>query len=50
LGITDAKVMSDKLREMAINVLHDIKNLPQQVTDPRWLETLEKEESTEKAF
>jgi hypothetical protein len=42
-GITDAKVMSDKLRKMSINVLNDIKNLPQQVTDPHWLATLEKE-------
>jgi hypothetical protein len=41
LGITDAKVMSDKLRQMSISILNDIKNLPQQVTDPHWLETLE---------
>jgi hypothetical protein len=33
--------MSDKLREMSISILNDIKNLPQQVTDPKWLETLE---------
>jgi hypothetical protein len=39
LGITDAKEMSDKLQKMAI------KNLPQQVTDPHWLETLEEEEA-----
>ena len=31
LGITDAKVMSDKLREMSVAILNDIKNLPQQV-------------------
>jgi hypothetical protein len=33
--------MSDKLREMSISILNDIKNLPQQVTDPHWLESLE---------
>ena len=41
LGITDVKVMSGKLREMSISILNDIKNLPQQVTDPNWLDTLE---------
>jgi hypothetical protein len=30
--------MSNKLREMTISVLNDVKNLPQQVTDPHWLE------------
>jgi hypothetical protein len=45
LGITDAKLMSGKLREMSISILNDIKNLPQQVTDPHWLETLENDDS-----
>jgi hypothetical protein len=31
------------LREMSISILNDIMNLPQQVVDPHWLETLEKE-------
>jgi hypothetical protein len=43
LKITDAKVMSGKLREMSISILNDIKNLPQQITDPNWLETLEED-------
>jgi hypothetical protein len=43
VAITDPKEMSDKLREMSIAILIDIKNLPQQVTDPNWLQTLENE-------
>ena len=39
LGISDARVMTDKLREMSISILNDIKHLRQQVTDPHWLET-----------
>ena len=47
LGISDARVMSDKLREMWISILNDIKNVPQQVTDPHWLETLEEKQPLE---
>jgi hypothetical protein len=43
LNLTDVNEASRILREMSIAVLNDIKNLPQQVTDPNWLETLEKE-------
>jgi hypothetical protein len=41
LGLTDAGQAAKILREMSISVLNEIKNLPQQVTDPNWLEELE---------
>jgi hypothetical protein len=41
LGLTDLDQASKILREMSISILKDIKNLPQQVTDPNWLESLE---------
>jgi hypothetical protein len=34
------------LREMVYRLLEEIKNLPIQVTDPNWLQTLEEEEET----
>jgi hypothetical protein len=49
LGLTDAAQASKILKEMSIAVLNDIMNLPQQVTDPNWLETLEAQENGEKA-
>jgi hypothetical protein len=45
LGLTDASQASRILKEMAVAVLNDIKDLPQQVTDPNWMETLEAEEN-----
>jgi hypothetical protein len=44
LGLTDVGQAAKILREMSIAVLNEIKNLPRQVTDPHWLETLEKDE------
>jgi hypothetical protein len=41
LGITDAHVMSTKLREMALSSLNELKDLPKKVTNPRWLDELE---------
>jgi hypothetical protein len=41
LGITDAHVMSTKLREMALSLLNELKDLPKKVTNPRWLDELE---------
>jgi hypothetical protein len=43
LGLTKVNQASKILREMSIAILNDIKNLPQQVTDPHWLETLEED-------
>jgi hypothetical protein len=41
LGITDAHEMNTKLREMALSLLAELKDLPLKVTDPHWLEKLE---------
>jgi hypothetical protein len=41
LGITDAHLMSQKLREMALSVLEELQHLPEKATNPNWLEQLE---------
>jgi hypothetical protein len=33
--------MAAKLKEMALSVLNEIKDLPSRVSDPNWLQTLE---------
>ena len=33
--------MQDKLRGMMLNLLNDLKHLPERVTDPRWMDTEE---------
>jgi hypothetical protein len=40
VGLADAKQASSLLREMALAILNDIKDLPEQVTDPNWLDEL----------
>jgi hypothetical protein len=45
LGLTDVNQASRLLKEMALSVLNEIKDLPQKVVDPRWLEDLDKEEA-----
>jgi hypothetical protein len=40
----DANAMRKALREIAISTLNEIKNLPSAVSDPKWLETLERDE------
>lgn len=44
LGISDAKVMNAKLKEMSLSMLEELRNLPERVTDPNWLDTLEKDD------
>ena len=41
IGLKDAAEASRILREMAVSVLNEIKDLPGKVTDPHWLEALE---------
>jgi hypothetical protein len=41
LNISDQKEMAAKLKEMALSVLNEIKDLPSRVSDPNWLQTLE---------
>ena len=41
LNIQDAQQASKILKEMAIQLLKEIQHLPQQITDPHWLEKLE---------
>jgi len=41
VGLKDATAAKKMLHEMAVSVLNEIKDLPSQVTDPNWLETLE---------
>ena len=45
LNISDQKEMTHKLKEMAFSVLNEIRDLPEKVVNPDWLETLEKDES-----
>ena len=45
LGLTDAAQASKILREAMISLLDDLKDLPAKVTDPNWLETLEKDDA-----
>jgi hypothetical protein len=45
LNISDQGEMAARLKEIAISVLNEIRDLPSRVTDPNWLETLEKDES-----
>jgi len=48
LGINDAKEMSAKLKEMSLSMLEELRNLPERVTDPDWLATLDDEERARK--
>jgi hypothetical protein len=41
LGLKDASEASRILREMAVSVLNEIKDLPAKVTDPNWLSAVE---------
>jgi hypothetical protein len=43
-GIDDAKVMSEKLCEIALSLLNELQHLPEKVTGPNWLDRLEEEE------
>ena len=43
LGINDAKEMSAKLKEMSLSMLEELRCLPERITDPNWLESLEEE-------
>jgi hypothetical protein len=44
LNLTDVNQAAAILREAAVSVLNEIKDLPQKVTDPHWLEELEADE------
>lgn len=48
LGLTDVNQSSKLLKELAVSMLNEIKDLPHKVTDPNWLEDLEKEETNAK--
>lgn len=43
LNLTDSKAAAAILKEMAVSVLNEIKDLPQKVVDPQWLDTIEKD-------
>jgi hypothetical protein len=49
LGLEDVGQVMRVLREMSISILNEIQYLPQQVTDPNWLETLEAQENGEES-
>jgi hypothetical protein len=44
IGLTDLNQCRQILREIGLSVLNEIKNLPLAVSDPNWLETLERDE------
>jgi hypothetical protein len=41
LGLTDVVVAHRILKELSISLLNELRDLPQKVTDPNWLETSE---------
>jgi hypothetical protein len=45
LGLSDAAQASKILRALAISIHEEIAHLPEQVTDPNWLEALEREDA-----
>jgi hypothetical protein len=45
LGLEDAAEASRILREMAVSVLNEIKDLPSKAVNPNWLEELEDDQS-----
>jgi hypothetical protein len=48
VGLRDANAVKKMLQEMAISVLNNLKNLPQQVTDANWLAELESDDEPSK--
>jgi hypothetical protein len=48
LGLKDAAEASRVLREMAVSVLNEIKDLPDKVVDPNWLSTINGDEDGER--
>jgi hypothetical protein len=45
MGVNDAARVSKILKEMAVSILNEIKDLPARVTDPNWLESLEDDDA-----
>ena len=43
MGLNDASQVSRILREMALSILGEIKDLPAKVTNPDWLEEIDEE-------
>jgi hypothetical protein len=43
LNISDQREMAARLKEMALSVLNEVKDLPSRVTDPNWLSKLEED-------
>jgi hypothetical protein len=43
LNISDPNEMARRLKEMSLSMLEELRSLPERVTDPHWLETLEKD-------
>jgi hypothetical protein len=43
MGLNDAAQISRILREMALSVLNEIKDLPAKVTNPEWLDEIEQD-------
>ena len=37
LNVSDARVMTERLKDMMASVLEDLSNLPEKVTDPDWV-------------
>jgi hypothetical protein len=44
VGISDVKVMHDKLRKIMLSPLEELRHLPERVSDPRWMDRLEEED------
>ena len=41
VGLPDTQQASKVLKEMAVSLLNELKDLPEKVVDPNWLDTLE---------
>lgn len=45
IGLKDAAQASRVLKEMAVSVLNEIKDLPAKVTNPHWLDEIEEKDA-----
>ena len=45
LGITDPRVMIERLTAMQHELLRELADMPRKITDPNWIESLDEEET-----
>jgi hypothetical protein len=45
VGITDPRVAIERLTEMQHSLLAELHDMPKKITDPRWIETLDEDDT-----